>query len=352
MSDDKSRKTEKPTTKKLRDARKKGQVPRSKEITSTVLLALGALYLWLSWEWQLQHLRELILAPATLHGFGFKDALKQLFDLALQEAILLLAPLVVTVIAAGLLGNVMQFGVLFASEPIKPKFDKISPVNGFKRIFSVKHLLETLIAAVKVAAIAGLLAWIIAHSLRELVHDVSACDVPCLKAVLETLVQRLILALLPLLIVLSVADFLLQRAHFLKEQKMTKDEVRREHKDTQGDPLIRGMRRRQQREIGADDLRQKIRNSRVLITDSGVVAIALRYEQGVTPLPLILAIGKGTMARQMIDVAGAEQIPMVDDSALAALLLAEGAIDQYIPSPAVEAAARAIRRAPAVPRAH
>ncbi|NJN45877.1 MAG: EscU/YscU/HrcU family type III secretion system export apparatus switch protein [Candidatus Competibacteraceae bacterium] len=348
MSDDKSRKTEKPTDKKLRDARKKGQVPRSKEIVSTTLLAMGAIYLWLSWEWQLDHLEGLIVAPARLYDYEFQDALKQLVDLAMQEAVLLLAPLIVVIIAAGIVGNVMQFGVLFATESIKPKFDKINPVNGFKRIFAVKQLLETLIAVAKVLAISGLLAWVIIGSLRELVHDVSACDVVCLKTILEIMVQRLILALLPLLIVLSTADYLLQRSHFLKEQKMAKDEVRREHKDTQGDPLIKGMRRRQQREIGDSDLRQKIRHSRVLITDSAVVAIALRYEKGVTPLPLILAMGKGKMARQMIDVAGVEKIPMVNDPALAALLLTEGTVDQYLPSVAVEAAARVIRRTPEV----
>ncbi|MEE4379293.1 MAG: EscU/YscU/HrcU family type III secretion system export apparatus switch protein [Candidatus Competibacteraceae bacterium] len=348
MSDDKSSKTEKPTDKKLRDARKKGQVPRSKEIVSTVLLAMGAVYLWLSWEWQLAHLVELIQAPANLQSYAFHDALKQLLDLVTQDFILLLAPLVVTIILGGLVGNIMQFGVLFASDSIKPKFDKISPINGFKRIFSAKHLLETLIAAAKVLAISGLLAWIIVGSLRELVHDVSACDVACLKTLLEIMVQRLILALLPLLIVLSVADYVLQRSHFIKEQRMTKDEVRREFKDTQGDPLIKGMRRRQQREIGDSDLRQKIRNTRVLITDSGVIAIALRYEKGVTPLPLILAMGKGTMARQMMDVAGVENIPVVNDPTLALLLLTEGTVDQYLPSVAVEPAARVIRRTPEV----
>lgn len=347
MSEDKSRKTEPPTPRRLHDAREKGQVVRSKELVAVAVLIVTILYFWLSWEQQWERLQELILLPAGLYRLAFEEALRRLFERVLQEALWLALPLVGLVVSAGILGNVLQFGVLFSAEPIQPKLEKISPIKDFKRIFATRQLLGTLLAVIKAAGIAALLYGVIAASLGDLIHDPSRCDVVCLKALLETLVRRLIVSLVPLLVVLAAVDYWLERSHFFKEQRMTKEELKREGKDREGDPSIKSSRRQQQREMVMDDLGQRIRNARVLITDVDAVAIALYYEPGVTPLPLVLAIGKGGLARRIIELAGAEQVPMVDDPALANLLLEEGVIDHLIPSSAVEQTANVFQRVPA-----
>jgi len=345
MSEDKSRKTEQATPKKLRESRKKGQIPRSKEIVTTTLFMALFMYFWLTWEWQFENIKELVGIPANLYQFDFDDALKYLFDLVMDKAVFsLLLPLSAIVVVVGVLGNILQFGVLFSTDPLKPRFEKINPVSGLKRIFSSKQLMETLFSLLKLIGIATVVYWVIRSNLNELVHHVSACDVNCLKLLLQFLVWKLVIALLPLLILLMIVDYFFQKAVFLKEQRMTKEELHREFKDTEGDPHIRGERRFLQREMSMDDISERVRSARVLVTDAELGAVALLYKEGETPLPFIVAMGVGGMARRMIDVARREDIAIADDQPLVDLLMEEGDIDQFIPPEAVSACGRVFRQ--------
>ncbi len=344
MSEDKSRKTEKPTPHKLREARKKGQVPRSREIVSTIMLLVAAVAFWVAWGHWFALLEGAVTAPADLYGLPFRDAFGRLWALLLHLSFyLILLPFAALLFVAAVVGNVIQFGVLFSTEPIKPSLQKINPVEGFKRIFSVKSLLETGLSVLKVAGIGLVIYGVIRASLPELLHEVTVCDVPCLKGLMEVLVRRLFLFVLPLLLVLMLLDYLIQKTRFLIEQRMSRDELKREFRDTEGDPLVKGQRRALQRELGADDLRERIRAARVLVADVDRVVV-LRYDPEETPLPVILAVGRDAMARRMTEVARAEGVPVVAQPALARLLAESGAIDQYIPEPAIQPTALLLRR--------
>ena len=148
--------------------------------------------------------------------------------------------------------------------------------------------------------------------------------------------------ILPLIITLAVLDFLFQKTQFDKDQRMTKEEIKREMKNAYGDPHIRGARQGMRRELSEQDIQSRIKTARLVIIDIGL-AVALYYEQDVTPLPVIVAIGKAGMARKMIEIAQLENVAIIRDARLVGDLIEEGKIDQYIPVSTIDRVAKAMR---------
>lgn len=344
--DSSSEKTEEATPKKLRDARKRGQVPRSKDIPSALILIAIVLYFWMNWQNMLNDMKELFTTIGTLSTYDFKMGLDGSLKLIMQKVMMsIILPFSLIVTLAGIIGNVAQFGFLFSFESMKPDFAKINPADGMKRIFSLKQLVDTLLSLVKTIIISILMLYVLYSGIKLLLNDVQQCNVLCQQFINEDLVSKLFLYIIPAILVLAVVDFLFQRHNFKKEQRMTKEEIKREFKEMFGDPHVVGERRNMRRELAENDIQKKIKTARLVIVDVGV-AIALQFEQGVTPLPLIAAIGRGPMARRMLEIAQLENVPMNDNPRLAQLLLEEGKVDQYIPSSSIDGVAQAMRQNP------
>jgi type III secretion protein U len=345
MSDDSSQeKTDEASPRKLEKAREKGQIARSSDLPSTLILMVAILYIWVSWDWTVKQLKEMFLIVPQLYALDFEQAVQVGVKSIIQKGLLTIAlPFSFAMIIAGILGNVVQFGFIFSLEPIMPKLEKISFSSGFKRIFSAKQFVTTLLSLFKTIIVAIILLLVLRLGMKELLHAVEQCDVACQEEVIIYLTKRLVLFILPVLVVMAVLDLLFQRAQFLKEQRMTKEEVKHEQKDAFGDPHIRGERQGLRRELAEHDIQQRIRTARLLVLDMGM-AIALQYEQGVTPLPLIVAIGKGMMARKMAEIALKENVPLISNPALAQDLVDEGKIDQYIPESTINRVAQAMRQ--------
>jgi type III secretion protein U len=346
MSGDSSQeKTEKATPQKLKDARKDGQVARSTDIPSTLTLLFAVLYIWLTWESTQEQLKAMFSIIPQLYTMEFRQALQVGFESIVVRGLWTLAvPFSIAMVLAGILGNIIQFGVLFSVKPIIPRPEKVSFSSGFKRIFSAKQLVTTLLSLIKTIIVAAILLVVLHNGMKELLHAVKQCDVVCQQNVIEYLIRQLIMLILPVLILMAILDFLFQRHQFLKDQRMTKEETKRESKDMYGDPHIRGARHEIRRELAEKDIQQRIRTARIVILDMGM-AVALHYEQGVTPLPVIVAIGKGAMARKMVEIALMENIALVSDPALAQELADNGKLDQYIPDNTISKVATAMRQA-------
>ncbi|MDD5394825.1 MAG: EscU/YscU/HrcU family type III secretion system export apparatus switch protein [Thiothrix sp.] len=337
-------KSEKASPRKLDKAREKGQVARSTDIPSTFVLVVAVLYIWASWDWTVEQLKEMFLIVPQLYTLEFHQALLVGIDSILQRGLFAIAiPFSVAMLIAGILGNIVQFGFLFSAESIIPNPDKISFSHGFKRIFSTKQFVTTLISLLKTAIVGGVLLMVLRTGLKELLHAVEQCDVVCQQHVIEHLTRQLILFILPILVLLAVLDYLFQRSQFLKDQRMTKQEVKHELKDSYGDPHVREARHGIRRELAEQDIQQRIRTARLIILDMGM-AIALQYEPGVTPLPLIVAIGKGMMARKMVEIAMRQNVPLASNPTLAQDLADQGKIDQYIPESTISRVAQAMRQ--------
>ena len=345
MSEDKGSKTEKATPKKLRDARKKGQVAKSKDVVSTTILIFLLIYFIIAWGFIQDHLKVLLLSPNQLILLDLNIAIAAFVDAIYQEAIWgIIVPVSILTILGGIIGNLIQTGFLFSVDPILPKMNKISPVSGFKRIFSMKQLKTTGIGVLKVIAICFGIYFIVLMFLEKGTYYLSMCNVSCQQNIIGFYTKVLIEIIFIITLFLSIIDYIVQRAEFLKEQKMSKDEQKREYKNMEGDPHIKSKRKQIQREISNDDTNKKVKDSRVIIYSSGL-AIALQYNEGEDPLPIIKSIGKAKMADKMIEIARAEKVPMYESLELVlSIIKNNGAIDQYIPDESVNGVVLALKK--------
>lgn len=341
---DKDSKTEKPTRHKLREARKKGQVARSEEVTPTIVFIFAFAYFYFAWDWFTGEIKEMFDALHVIYAMEFKMALKTMVDLVMTKVVLtLMLPFSIMMMLAGIIGNMVQFGFVFSVDPIIPKGSKIDPVSGFKRVFSIKQVVKTVFSIIKIVIMTIVLYFLVRWAFREYVHDIVQCNVDCKFEVFQALLSRLLIILIPILIFLMFFDVFFQKQQHEKDQMMTKDEVKREFKNIEGDPLIKGMRMSEARRMSQEDMKAMIKESRVLIVGMGS-AIALKYDEEM-PLPIILAIGKEKMGYKMLEIAKRENVATVSDPQLVTKLLDEGKIDQYIPSSTVKQVAKAISQA-------
>lgn len=341
-TESKDSKTEKPTPQRLRDIRKKGQVAKSKEFSSVLILLFATLYFWVSWGNLFEKLKELMGMPVVVYEKPFLEALQTMWIYAKDELILPLAiPFAVLMMVAGILGNLLQFGIIFSFDPIKLSLEKIDPFKGVKRIFSLKQVVKTLFSMFKVIVATIIIYFLARMTITNFMHDVGQCDVECQQALTEIMVFYIVLALLIFMILVAIVDFIYQKNQFIKDQYMSKEEIKREFKQQEGDPQIKGKRRSDQREMLNQDMGDRIKKSRVIISGANLT-IALQFDDD-TPLPIILAIGKGDVARRMINIAKKERVPIHKDDNTAKTLEKDGEIDQYIPKSAIQGVVAAIK---------
>ena len=343
MADSAGEKTEMPTPKKLRDARQKGQVCSSKDITSTaILIVLFALLAWMGIALMEDMEGLLRLLSGTVERNN-TDAILQ--SSAMTVFLICKHSFIFVFVAAviGIVGNVTQIGFLFTFEPIIPKMEKLNPVEGAKKIFSMKNLFEFLKNVVKVCFLGYLLYKIIWASVPELltmcygtVDDIF----PCLKLMLKRLAIYTAFGY----IVIAIVDRLFQGRNFTKQMMMTKDEVKREYKEMEGSAEIKQAQRQFRDEIlnGPDPVKAT-KNSNVVVTNPTHLAVGIRYKADEAPLPRICALGAGKIAKIIRETALEEGIPIIEDRPLARALYADGHVEDFVPDSLIEPVAEVLK---------
>lgn len=314
MSDDK---TERPTEHKLRQAREHGQVPKSQDAASVVAMAAVACVLVGMQAWGMEQFRA--IGRIALDAIGRIEDTQSLLVAAQQlfsTGIGLILPLTIAGIAGGVAGMLMQVGVNISFQPVSPKFDSLNPANGIKRIFSIRSLLELLLMSARAVIVAIVVWWLIRSSLPMAAG--AAYHTPQLIA--ETwwhVVLRLLVAGILVLIMLAPLDYALQRWQYLKDQRMSKDEVKREYREMEGDPHIKSERRALAREMAnaPPPGRNASGRARVLITNPTHYAVALAWHPGT--LPSILARGMDDDAAHMREEAQRDGVAVITNPPLA-----------------------------------
>ncbi|PJE80012.1 Yop proteins translocation protein U [invertebrate metagenome] len=334
-----SEKTEQPTPKKLRDARKKGQVAKSKEVSGTLGLIAVISVIWAMSDDYMTSIQEMLILPADVYNDDFKIALKIVVDGILRESILLLLPLIMVTLLAAIFGNIMQFGILFSPESIKPDIKKIDPVQGFKKIFAVKNLVEFAKSIIKILFLSFVVYYVIVISLKDMMN-LPYCGTDCIAPLVGVLMQKLLLYSAVAFVVIAVFDYLFERHNFMKQQKMTKDEVKREYKESEGSPEIKSKRKEIHQEIL--NSAENTSKSDVVIKNPTHIAVGLHYNEGRTPLPVVMVKGRGANARFIIKVAEKEGIPVLENVPLAHALFEVGMAD-FIPGELIEPVAEVFR---------
>jgi flagellar biosynthesis protein FlhB len=343
MEEDDSQKTEEPSQHKLQEARKKGDIPKSQDLATLFILAAGASVLLTFGVASMRDLAAYITSflerPDQIAMDG--GALQQLtFDIFMKVGIMLSAGLA-AMFAAGMAGHLVQTGVLFTAEKMKPKLSKISPIAGFKRLFGGEALMQFLKTVIKVSVVAFVAYSILMPHAKEMSVLVEMEPVALMPILIEILLQ-LCFALLGVIAVASVADYMIQRFAWLKRNRMSKQEMKDEYKKLEGDPQIKMKLRQIRMDRGRRRMMTKVPTATVIITNPTHYAVALKYEAGVTAAPICVAKGVDRIALKIREIATEAGVPIIEDVPLARALFASVDLDETIPAEHYQAVAKII----------
>lgn len=340
---DKSQKTEEPTERKLQKAREKGQVPKSQEVNHFfMMMAIGTVVAF-SLPVLMGELFNLFGAVFTEAGtldVSGGDLMPLVWKLSEIMAIALV-PSFLIFMAFGFFGAIVQTGPLLSSEPIKPKLSKISPMKGFKKLFSLKSLADFLKSLLKMVVI-GVVVWVIIYRHRDTLIDLPYNSIGGTVLFNQQVFLEMVIGVLVIAAIMAILDFLYQRFEFMKEQRMSKQEIKEETKETIGDPQIKQRQRQIRQERAAMRMMEEVPKANVVVTNPTHYAIALAYEQGVDAAPLVLAKGVDHLAMKIRERAEEYDVPIVEDPPLARALYAQAEVGDEIPLDLYEAVAKVI----------
>jgi flagellar biosynthetic protein FlhB len=332
MAEDLGDKTEDPTPKRLEDAREKGQVIRSLDLASAVVMLAAFLALLVFGTTLAQTLGA---AMARLLAVGYDSdaptiqSIPALVKGPSWEVGLAMLPVLGVLMVASYLAHAGQFGFLFTTKPLTPDLSRISPLKGLGRLFGTQGAIRSLGGTAKLVfvSIVGM-----AIILRELPAMVTLPGLSAAGAMYEIgkMLARLIVWLLAALIALGVADYFLQRMQLLKQLRMTKQEVKEERKSMDGDPQIKARRLRIARQIAMQQMQRDVPRADVIVTNPTHFAIAIKYDQATMAAPKVIAKGADLLALRIRQIAAANAIPIVERPPLARALYAGIEVGQEI----------------------
>ncbi len=333
-SESKEDKTEQPTSKKLEDARKKGRVPRSQEVNSALILLTGITVLTYSGPWILNRLQNIMRDVFTLSAhleLTQTNFFAMMIDLGL-ETMIIIAPMMLIIMFVGIAATLFQGGFVLSGEPLKPDISKLSPAKGFKRLFSLRSIVTLITSLVKVAPIAWIVYAIIKKEMPVFLNmqQMSIYNIMYkIAAVARTISNRVCI----LLIVVAAVDYIYQKWQFNDEMKMSKQEVKDELKNTEGDPRIKRHIRKLQYEVSMRRMMAQVPEADVVITNPTHLAVAVQYEMGMDA-PLVVAKGARLIAERIKELAQLHNVPIVENKPLARTLFSSvelgGAIPDYL----------------------
>lgn len=340
---DESQKTEEPTQKRLQEARKKGDVPKSQEIPGWFVLASGLVVIGLMAPGAVRSLSgDLSLFFSNAHVMSVEPAALRAESLALGWRVVAACGLAFGLIAlAGLAGHLMQSGLLFTTEKMQPKLSKLNPADGFKRMFGPQGIANFLKGVGKMVIVAAAVFVVIWPKRGELA-GMPQLDLPAVLMVIRNDILLVLVAALVAYAFIAAADYVFQRQNFMKRNRMSRREIKDELKQTEGDPQIRAKLRQIRQERAQKRMMANVPEATVVITNPTHFAVALKYEQGETPAPLCVAKGVDQVALNIRELAEDHDVPIVEDPPLARALFASVEVDETIPAEHFQAVAKVI----------
>ncbi|WP_066193841.1 flagellar biosynthesis protein FlhB [Gracilibacillus timonensis] len=324
-------KTEKATPKKRQDVRKKGQVAKSQDVNTAILLFFVFIILFVTGNLLKTSMTGIYHDSFTEyihHEVTITEVQQMLLDF-LSQITWALAPIMLAAIIAGLGSNLMQIGFLFSAEPLQMKLNKINPIQGAKRIFSARALVELVKSMLKIVVIATITFSIIWINRDEMMM-LAGKDVQGALAFFGQMTIQMGLASAIGLLIISVLDYSYQRFDFEKQNRMSKHDIKDEHKNIEGDPLIKSKIKEKQRQMAMQRMMSEIPNADVVITNPTHYAIALKYDENKAEAPYVVAKGVDFVAMRIKDIARNHQVMLVENRPLARALYDEVEINDII----------------------
>lgn len=325
-------KTEKATPKKREEERKKGQVAKSQDVNTSIILLFSFIVLFVAGSFMKNEMLDMLTFIFTekIHETVTMDSTMVLLQEGLIYFARLVAPIMAISVVAAVAANLLQVGILFTSEPLKFDLKKINPIQGAKRIFSVRAIVELLKSLLKIAVIGTItfsVIWLYKDDMMQLAFKPIESAVAFFGQVTVIMGIATILAL----IFLAVLDYMYQKYDFEKKIRMSKQDIKDEHKNIEGDPFIKSKIKEKQQQMAMSRMMQEVPEADVVITNPTHFAIAIKYDESITSAPYVIAKGQDEIALKIKEIAKEHGIMMVEDKALARSMYDAVKIDEVIP---------------------
>lgn len=336
--------TEEATPRRREEARKRGQVVKSRELSSIAILSTGFFSLLLLSFVFFQQFVFLIRYSYSLFSADFENLNQLIYFLqGVNSSVLkFLLPFFTLLVITSIVVYLIQTGGgVIATEPLSPKFERLNPIEGFKRLFSFTSLFELMKSLLKLFIIAGISYWIISQNFDKIVKLLGMHGGYVLSVV-KVLLWDLLSKLLFILAILGVLDWLYAKWDYERKLRMTRQELKEELKQTEGDPLIKAKIRQKQRELSRQRMLAEVPKADVVITNPEHYAVALKYELGKMPAPKVLAKGVDHLALKIKEIAIKHKIPIYEDPPLAQILYKNTEVGEFIPEDLYQAVAKVL----------
>ncbi|OIJ13149.1 flagellar biosynthesis protein FlhB [Anaerobacillus alkalilacustris] len=336
-------KTEKATQKKRQETRKKGQVAKSTDINTAIILLLVFIILWLLGDYVGKRIfifTQYMFQEYLLYTLSSENVESLFLELTTQ-AVMIVAPIMLIAMLAGILSNYLQVGFLFAPEAIKMKLSKLNPIQGFKRIYSIRAIVELLKSLLKICLVGLVTFTILWYSIDQILF-LSLVPIADSLVFVGSLTVTMGVAVSILLIFLAVLDYMYQRYDHEKNIKMSKQDIKDEYKKTEGDPLIKSKIKEKQRQMAMKRMMQEVPKADVVITNPTHYAIALKYDGDKMDAPVVVAKGVDFLAQKIKAIAKHHEIITVENRPLARALYDQADIGDQVPEDLFKAVAEVL----------
>lgn len=342
-------KTEQPTAKKLQDARNEGQVAKSQEVTHAaglmslfVLIRVMYPYMADSFTGFFRSVYNQIPTTTKMYdGYvPFADLRITIMN-ALLRILLTALPFLAVSLTVAFICNVVQVKWKITTKPLKPKLSKLNPIKGFKKIFSTRKIFELVKSIAKIAIIGTV---VYTYFLGYTASVFTLYDMPLRQAIglLGNTIVEIGIRIAAVYVVIAIADYIYQKRKFRKDNMMTKQEVKDEYKNTEGDPQIKGQQRRRMMQASQRRMMQELPKADVVITNPTHYAVAIRYDADKFDAPMVVAKGEGYLAQRIKDVAKEHGVEIVENKPLARMLYSTVDIGEFVPPELYQAVAEVL----------
>ncbi len=340
---DESQKTEEPTDKKLEDAFKKGDVAKSTELKTWFILVAIALTILISSKAVSTDIKNILRSSIeNSHSIEVDGPALKIYTAEVMSVVggILVLPMLFLVIGA-LAGTMIQHKPILTTEKIKPKLSKISPLAGFKRLFSMQNFVELLKSIAKLIIVGGLVVFIVWPEKNRL-ETIMMLDITEVLDLVYILTLRIIGGVIAIMAFVAGLDFMFQKMQFMKKMKMSKQEIKDEMKQNDGDPHVKGRLRQIRMERSRSRMMAAVPDADVVITNPTHYAVAISYEHGEMQVPKLVAKGVDNLALKIREIAEENDVPILENPPLARILYASVDIDDEVPPEQYQAVAEVI----------
>jgi len=338
-------KTEKATPKKLKDARKKGQIAKAQDMPAAMTFIVSIMGTLAAIDHFYDSITSFLLqmfGAISGNSDDFVTKAPGFFYSGFQVILSTRLPIMALVCFTGILVSFLVNGPVFSFQAMKFDLKKLNPIEGIKQKFKLKVLIELLKSIAKITGAAIIIYVIVYNSIPEIISTV-LIPIQSSAAIVNNFLFTAALRVGIFFLLVALFDLAFQKKNFAKEMKMEKFEVKQEYKDTEGDPHIKGRRREISREMAYQDGPRSARKARAIITNPTHIAVALKYNPEDEPAPIILTMGVGHLANQIIKIGIENKIPIMRNVDLARELYSKGKIAEYIPEHTYEAVAEILK---------